>query len=151
MKTIDGTYPNFRQVIPAEPGEHVVTFSDGDVALLNEVLPSFPGDEEITIVGQEGRVTLYGRGAGDDTQWTTLTLKDSTYTGDRAFIGLNRRYLLDALRAGFREFTITDELTPVVSRDARGGTHVLMPIRVGGSGWGRNGPEDPGDRSRPGK
>jgi hypothetical protein len=126
---VDGTYPNYRQVIPAEAGEHVITFADEDADLLKQVLPTFPGSEEITLVGQDERVTVYGRGP-DHGQGSTLTLENSTYTGDRSFIGLNRHYVLDALAAGFREFAITDELCPVMSRDGNGGLHVLMPCRV---------------------
>ena len=130
VKTVDGTYPNFRQVVPAEAGAHVITFADSDVELLKQVLPAtFPGGEEITLVGHDGKVTLYGRGLDDD-RWTTLTLENTTYRGERKFIGLNRHYLLDALAAGFRDLAITDELCPVMSRDSRGGTHVLMPMRV---------------------
>ena len=129
VKAVDGTYPNYRQVIPAEPGEHVITFADNDVELLKQVLPKFAGGDEITIVGQDGHVTLYGRGP-DDEQWSTLKLENSTYAGDRSFIGLNREYVLDAMVAGFREFTVRDEMCPVLSSNGHGGTHVLMPMRV---------------------
>jgi len=128
IKTVDGTYPNYRQVIPAEAGEHVVIFTDEDVDVLQKVIPAFPGDDHITLVGDNGRVTVYGREGGGD--WTTLTLETSSYSGERSFIGVDRHYLLDALKAGFREFAITDELCPMLSRDDQGGTHVLMPMRV---------------------
>jgi DNA polymerase III sliding clamp (beta) subunit (PCNA family) len=128
VKCVDGIYPDFRQVIPAELGEHLVTFSDGDVDLLKQVLPSFPGDEEVTLVGDAGKVTLYGRGP-NDAQWTTITLEATAFEGDRVYIGVNRSYLLDALAAGFRDLTIRDELSPLLSRDGKGGTHVLMPMR----------------------
>ncbi len=129
VKCVDGTYPNFRQVIPAEPGPNVVTFMDGDVDLLKKVLPTFPGGEDLTVVGNDGKVTLYGRNP-DEERWSTLTLEDTTYWGERKFIGINRYFLLDALDAGFREFAINDELSPLLSRDCNGGTHVLMPMRV---------------------
>jgi len=129
IKTVDGTYPNYRQVIPAEPGEHIISFTDADIDVLKSVLPTFPGSEPVTLVGSDGRVTLYGRG-DDDADWTTLTLEASTYTGDTCFIGVDRHYLLDALAAGFREFAISDELRPLLSRDGSGGLHVLMPCRV---------------------
>ena len=141
VRCVDGTYPHFRQVIPAVPGEHVVTFADSDEDLLKKVLPSLPGDEEVTIVGHEGKVTLFGRGP-DDEDWTKVSLEASTYSGSRSFIGVNRLYLLDALAAGFRDFAITDELCPVLSRDANGGTHVLMPMRV-------SDPEDTGATTQP--
>jgi len=129
VKAIDGVYPNYRQVIPAEPGEHLIWFTDEDVDLLRQVLSTLPGGDDITLVGQDGKMTLYGRGP-DETQWATVTLESTTYSGDRAFFGVNRWYLLDALDAGFREFAITDELSPLLSRDTNGGTHVLMPLRV---------------------
>jgi DNA polymerase-3 subunit beta len=129
IKTVDGTYPNYGQVIPAVAGEHVVTFTDADVNMLKTVLPTVPGDETVTLVGNDDRVTIYGRADADD-QWTTLTLDGASYNGTRSFVGINRHYLLDALNAGFREFNITDELCPLLSLDGQGGTHVLMPMRV---------------------
>ncbi|MBT3191871.1 MAG: hypothetical protein HN341_04885, partial [Verrucomicrobia bacterium] len=141
VKCVDGTYPNFRQVIPAEPGEHVITFTDSDVDLLKQVLPSLPGDDVVTIVGHEGKVSFFGRGP-DDEDWTKVSLDASTYSGSRSFIGVNRLYLLDALAAGFREFAITDELSPLLSRDGNGGTHVVMPFGV-------LDPEDTGETAQP--
>jgi len=129
VKCVSGTYPNYRQVIPAEPGENVITLADSDVDLLKQVLPTFPGGEDLTVVGNNGKVTLYGCGPDDD-RWTTLTLDQTTYKGERKFIGINRYFLLDALDAGFLEFAINDEFSPLLSRDGKGGTHVLMPMRV---------------------
>ena len=150
IKTVDGTYPNYRQVIPGEAGEHIITFADEDVELLKQVLPTFPGGEEITLVGQNERVTVYGRGS-DHEHGSTLTLENSTYAGDRSFIGLNRQYVLDALGAGFRDFAITDELCPVLSRDTNGGLHVLMPCRVEdpeGASEDRPAPENGSDNGK---
>lgn len=127
VKCIEGTYPNYRQVIP-QPGPNVMTFTDSDVDLLKQVLPTFPGDDGVTIVGGDGKVTLYGSGVGDEA--TSLTLESTTYVGDRMFVGVDRSYLLDAMLAGFRAFSINDELSPLLSRDTNGGTHVLMPVRV---------------------
>jgi DNA polymerase III sliding clamp (beta) subunit (PCNA family) len=128
-KCPEGTYPNFRQAIPAESGENVITFADADADLLKQVLKTFPGDDVVTIVGQDGQITFYGRGA-DDSGWSTLTLEHSTYTGECRFVGLDRGYLLDALGVGFREFAFNDELSPLLSDDGKGGIHVLMPMRV---------------------
>jgi len=129
VKCVDVTYPNYRQVIPAEPGASVIVFADSDVALLKQVLMTLPGDDDITVVGSDRKVTLYGR-ATEEERWATLMLEETSYCGERRFVGLNRRFLLDALAAGFRDFAITDELSPVLSRDSEGGTHVLMPMRV---------------------
>jgi len=130
VKCIDGTFPNYRQVIPANPGGNVIAFTDSDVDLLKQVLPTFPGDESVTLVGNEGKVTVYGR-AEYEARWTSLTLENTTYLGERTCIGLNRQFLMDALSiAGFREFAFTDALSPLLARDGKGGQHILMPLRA---------------------
>lgn len=128
-KTVTGAYPNYKQVIPAVAGDSVIRFADEDAKMLEQTLPSFPGTDHITLVGKDNRVTVFGRGM-DESDWTTLTLDASEYSGERRFVGVDRKYLLDALKARFREFAISDELSPVLSHTADGGTHVLMAMRV---------------------
>ena len=128
VRTIEGTYPHYRQVIPAVAGDSVLTFTDDNADLLRQVLDTFPGGDHITLVGAAGRVTLYGRNP-DDAKWTTLPLDGSGHTGPRAITSVDRRFLRDALVAGFRVFALADDLSPVVSRDTKGGTHILMPRR----------------------
>ena len=129
VRSVEGTYPNYRQVIPSAAGDCRLRFSDESVTWLNKALPTFPGGEEIVFRGEDGRVTIHGRGP-DDEHGTSLALDAVVYEGPRAVIGLNRHYLLEALAAGFRDFAFTDENSPLVARDASGGLHVLMPVRV---------------------
>ena len=124
-KTIDAVYPNFRQVIPSDTGDHVITFTDNDVELLKQVLPTFSSNEGITIVGCDGKITLYGT---DNPQ--SLILNETVYSGERIFVGLDYNYLLDSFNAGFRSFEGFDETSPLLARDGNGGTHVQMPMRV---------------------
>jgi DNA polymerase III sliding clamp (beta) subunit (PCNA family) len=138
VKAIEGTYPNFRQVIPAQidAGTNRITFTDEDVESVRKILPTFPGHDDrndgITLsAGKEGRLAIVGRGP-DDKKPTTLELTGgSRFEGALPGIGVNRAFLLDALHAGFRCFTATDGMSPLKSVDGKGGVHVLMPLRLG--------------------
>jgi len=129
---------------PTSPAEAETKPGEGFLETYRRLVPFASTDETRYLLNGvyievAGKVTFYGRGP-DDAQWTTLTLDGTRYEGERSFVGLNRFYVLDALAAGFRTIAITDELSPVVSRDANGGTHVLMPIRV-------TDPEDTGEQA----
>jgi DNA polymerase-3 subunit beta len=134
-RTVDGTFPNWRQVVPHEPGENRVVFTDVDAQAMKKILPGFPGhdggDGAVGLRGgRNGVLAISGRGS-DDKQETVLELTGgSTFQGKDA-TGVNRAYLLDALNAGFRQFTYADNLCPLKAEDGKGGIHVLMPLRLG--------------------
>ena len=132
-RTLDAVYPNWRQVMPSGEGAHTVTFSQEDVALLRKALPGFPGHDRsdglVRLTGKDGRLTLSCKGK-DENVWAELELKGSTCDGKPFQIGLCRWYLLDALEAGFRSFSLMGQEGPVFSSDGNGGTHVLMPIQL---------------------
>jgi DNA polymerase III sliding clamp (beta) subunit (PCNA family) len=135
----DVSFPNWRQVIPdysVEPEKvQSCVFTDQDADALHKILPGFPGHDgynaAIVMVGTpDGRLIISGRGK-DSKQDTVLSMTGgSRYEGKGGQIGINREYLLDALAAGFRTFSYVDEMSPLVSRDQKGGTHVVMPVRV---------------------
>jgi len=133
----DVNFPNWRQVVPDyqnDPNTQCCCFTDADAEALRKILPTFPGHDgynsAITLVGRDGRLTICGRGK-DDTVDTAFQLEGgSSYQGKGGHIGLNRFYLLDALASGFRTFSYVDATTPLKSVDGRGGTHVVMPVRV---------------------
>lgn len=132
------TYPNWRQVVPDyqdDPKLQRCRFTDKDAEALRKILPTFPGHDshtaDITLVGRDGRISIASR-SQEAAADTILTLEGgSSYEGTGGHIGMNRTYLIDALVAGFRTFTYMDALSPLVSRDDRGGTHILMPVRTG--------------------
>jgi DNA polymerase-3 subunit beta len=138
VRTLDGSYPNFRQVIPGDmPGDvNRITLTDEDVAALQKILPTFPGantsSEGIDLrAGSDGTLVICGR-APDDKKATSLELTGgSKFEGTMPGICVNRYFLLDAIGAGFRVFTTMDEMSPLKSADGRGGIHVLMPLRLG--------------------
>lgn len=133
----DVTFPNWRQVVPSYTDEKLqrCVFTDADAEALRKILPRFPGHDRdtgaIVLVGTpEGQLIVSGRGKDASTD-TVLTLEGgSSYEGPGGQIGLNRQYLLDALAAGFRRFSYVDEMSPLKGEDQRGGTHVLMPVRI---------------------
>jgi DNA polymerase-3 subunit beta len=136
VKTVDGTYPNFRQVIPGVDNDaNRITFTDEDVQALRKILPGFPGSGSNNAgialrPGTEGKLLIAGRNADDKTDTTLELTGGSTFVGKMAGIGVNAFFLLDALDAGFRVFTTTDEMSPLRAEDGRGGIHVLMPLRL---------------------
>lgn len=128
-KSVDGTYPNWRQIIP-ERGAHAITFAENDVLMLSKVLSWFAGIDNksnpITLVGKDGKLTLYGYNQ-ENSSWSTLELKESRYEGPNNLLTVNRDYMLDAWQSGFRTFTFGDNHSPVYADDGQG-KHVLMPI-----------------------
>jgi DNA polymerase III sliding clamp (beta) subunit (PCNA family) len=135
-RTIDGSYPNWRQVIP-DAGlckDNRITLTDDDVGALRKILPTFPGHDASTpcitlLAGLNGALRVVGRGK-DDKVDTVLDLQGGSKFEGKGAVCLNREYLLDALNAGFRSFQFSDASSPVRGDDGHGGTHVLMPMRL---------------------
>jgi DNA polymerase III subunit beta len=135
VRTREGTYPNWRHLVPSVAGKHRLVISDDDAALLAKVLPTFAGqatyNSSITFRGVSGKVQITGRG-NDDPATSTMDLPTSKQEGGEADISVNRWYFLDALEAGFRTFAFEDEFNVLLSRDSGGGVHVLMPLKMRG-------------------
>jgi DNA polymerase III sliding clamp (beta) subunit (PCNA family) len=138
VKVPDGTFPNWRQVIPdysLDPNLQRCCFTDKDAEALKKILPGFPGHDSdhgtIVLVGKESRLSISGRGKDAATDTVLILEGGSSYEGAGGEIGLNRTYLIEALAAGFRTFSYVAEMSPLKSVDDRGGTHVIMPVRTG--------------------
>jgi DNA polymerase-3 subunit beta len=137
VRTLDGSYPNFRQVIPSDmPGDiNRITLTEEDVTALRKILPAFPGadtnNEGIELrAGSDGKLRIAGRNPDDKAASTLELTGGSRYEGKMPGICVNRYFLLDALSAGFRVFTAMDEMSPLKAVDGKGGIHVLMPLRL---------------------
>ena len=128
-KAINGIYPNWRQVLPnQESMTHRICFTDSEVSALRQILPTLPGKHAIVLEGVDDKLSLC---TADDTgkQLKVPLTAGSTYTGSGCRLILDRRYLLDAFNAGFRNFLFASASSPILSQDGKGGTHVLMPLR----------------------
>ena len=154
VKAVDGQYPNWRQVIPGvyEPATRI-TFAEKDVTLLQKTLPTFPGSTGFNSgielrPGTDSRLVIVGKGPDDKTETTMQLVGGSTYAGEIPAVGVNCLFLLDALNAGFRAFTVSAEMCPLRSEDGKGGTHVLMPLRLGDTPLPKPDlKDDPGNRN----
>ena len=100
-RTVDGAYPNWRQVIPKYNNPRMLQFSDANAAVLTKVLPGFAGHDQkdgpITLVARHGRIKIYGLNK-ETGKWSVLALDEVGYQGGDSMVCLNRQFLLDVLR-----------------------------------------------------
>jgi DNA polymerase III sliding clamp (beta) subunit (PCNA family) len=131
-KAIDGSYPNWRQLVP-KPGPKATRaiLSQESVNLMLDVLPRLPGMNEscqsVSLVLNGGGMLVRGREPGAD--WTEVPVPAVTIHGDAKEVSLNRSYLARALRFGFTELVVLDALSPVLFT-APGRTLLVMPVRT---------------------
>ncbi len=125
-KTIEGTYPNYRQVIP---GEH----------LAEAVIPETHGPALVTwlrsLSGRRGPVILTAPVPGhldftlDDPDSETASIRvPVTITGQVPVIAFESRYLADALDIG-PTLRFTDGMSAALTTAPSGAICVLMPNR----------------------
>jgi DNA polymerase III sliding clamp (beta) subunit (PCNA family) len=134
VKAVEGVYPNWRQVVPCKDGMgHRLVFTDSDVEALRKILPNFPGADAVRLDGaKDGTLSISGADKDSGRELTVPLTAGSSYKGPGGRFIANRNYLLDALNAGFRNFMFADGASPLLSEDGKGGTHVLMPLRLEG-------------------
>jgi len=134
IKAYDGVYPNYRQVIPSGgDAVHSIRFAKNEVKALGQIIRAFPGDELIAFgCTADGEITLCGKDHDGVIDLCIPLTGGSVYKGAGCSMTLNRSMVLDALNAGFTEFTFADKHAPLLSSDGEGGTHVLMPYRICG-------------------
>lgn len=132
VRLIEGTYPNWRQVVPSYTEEATrFVLSEEDVPTLLEAVKTLPGADQSTRPVTLMAGTPHPRIAACDPEsgvWSYQALPNSTWHGDALGITVDRSYLADAVKAGFRSFLMQDDMSPLLSRD-NGNLHVLMPVR----------------------
>ncbi len=132
VRIIEGTYPNWRQVVPGYTDEATrLVISKEDVPVLLDAIKTLPGADQSTKAVTLMTGTPHPRIAACDPEsgvWSHQVLPNSTWEGDALGVTVDRSYLADAVKAGFHSFQIMDELSPLLARD-NGNTHVLMPVR----------------------
>ena len=135
-KSTDAEFPNWKQVVPATDSSLTLVKLDADaVTTLLAGVPKLPGGDEfnrpVRLVVSENRLIVQAR-AKDDTEWTQLPIESATITGKPISIGLNRDYLLKALRFGMTTCEFIDDLAPMVFSEG-GRRMVVMPLRPDGA------------------
>ena len=133
-KEILGEFPNWKQVIPVSDGRATrVNLSDEAIKQLVLLTPNLPGDDglnhSVRLRITADHLNLEGRNK-DDEDWTSIPI-DAVVKGKPVTVGLNRNYLLNAMRFGLNEIQIDDPLGPVVF--SKGGKKmVIMPVNLEG-------------------
>ncbi len=131
FEPLQGTYPNWRQVLPKEGDVNAaVRLSDADVTVLQRLagLPfTREKDAPVSVSVTDAAVTLHV-GVGKDRQDHPLAPEKVTGEGN-CRVAFNFNYLLTAVKDGLRTVLIKDELSPVLVRE--GPRQVLfMPLRM---------------------
>lgn len=135
-RLIDGTYPNFKQVIPSGKGLTSLALSEEDAELLIKAIPGLPphdgGPDALVLCVQPNGARVYTRENVKASE-SSITLTSSQHSGKSIVVGFNRDYFRESLTAGFRLFDLFDANSPLVGRlsaEDRHSIHVLMPLRL---------------------
>ncbi len=128
-KCIDGTYPNWRMVIPPLQDNDGIEIAPQAVKDVLHMLESIPGDGEALLACKDGNAYVCVR--KPENGWAVMRLQqDRALPRHYHWTGLSRIYLKEALQAGFRRFEWQDSMAPATSLEAGGALHVLMPLRL---------------------
>jgi DNA polymerase-3 subunit beta len=130
-KLVDGTYPNFRQVIPQESLERVTLPREELLQALKraEIMTSDKSNSvKMAFTKNQLAITANTQDVGEARE--TLTIN---YKGKDIAIAFNPTYLMDPLKALETDeifFEISDELSPGVVKCNEPFLYVIMPMRM---------------------
>jgi DNA polymerase III sliding clamp (beta) subunit (PCNA family)/exonuclease VII small subunit len=132
-KAIDGTYPNWRQIIPSQDGRTRIAFTPAGVATILDSLPCLPTWHEqnlpVRLETVNNQFCLKGR-ASETEEWITVPVPETRIIGRGLSLTLNRTLLSKALRFGFTEFDYYSETEPI-RFTAPGRKLIVMPLGTG--------------------
>jgi len=132
-RLIEGTFPNYAQVVPRSHPHRVLLSRPALVAALRRVsVLSEERTRPVKFVFAPGllKLTAYSPDFGEAEEQV-----EAQYAGDEMVIGFNSRYVLDALGAQAAEqvvLEVKDGLSPgvVKSFEEEGSLCVIMPMRI---------------------
>lgn len=130
FRSVDGTYPDYTQVLPRDEEERVrIELSDGDAELLERVnrLPFVGKKDAFAGLRRRGNELRLMAGRGEDRQVCQLNPSSIKGGGD-THVFFNYTFLMEGLRNGMRNLSLKDELAPVTMR-GDGKTQLFMPLR----------------------
>ena len=130
-KLIDGTYPNFRQVIPADCEERVTIERESLLTSLKRVSLLTTDSSSATKLAFGNNQLVVSTNSPDVGEAReTIPIK---YSGSEIVVAFNAEFMMDGLRClGNDEIFVelTDELSPGVIKCDIPFLYVLMPMRV---------------------
>jgi DNA polymerase-3 subunit beta len=130
-KLIEGTYPNFRQVIPTEAKERVQLERETLLAALHRAsILASEKSQSVKLNFDKNTLTITATTPEVGEAKETLSIN---YKGKEITIAFNPQYLMDPLRnldADEVFMELTDELSPGVVKVNEPFLYVLMPMRL---------------------
>jgi DNA polymerase III sliding clamp (beta) subunit (PCNA family) len=131
VKCIEGSYPNYRHIIPSEEClRSKIVFTSEDAVMLRKSLPMLDKLENdlngvVLYAGSLGVKFLSCKTAGD----VKIETKAEYKGWQKEMVACaNRDYLLRAFELGFTELRFSDACSPFVFK-GEAGLYVFMPIR----------------------
>jgi len=131
-KLIDGSYPNYRQVIPSQCEERIAVEREGLMMALRRVslmITDKSNAMKLTFDNNQLTIEINTPDVGEARE--TLPVK---YTGKELAVAFNPEYMIDPLRNLSDDevfLELTDGLSPGVMKCNVPFLYVLMPMRVG--------------------
>lgn len=130
-KLIDGTYPNYRQVIPAQCEERIVIERETLLTALKRAsLLTTDKSNATRLVFSENRLIVSTTTPDIGEARETVPIK---YGGKELSVAFNAEYMMDSLKSLANDevfIELTDELSPGVIKCDLPFLYVLMPMRL---------------------
>ena len=132
-KLIDGTFPDYERVIPADNDKHLEVDVKAFASAVDRVSAiSAEKSRAIKLAVEKGTLTL---SASSPENGSAVEEIEAGYDASAMEIGFNSKYLLDILgqiEGDVARFAMADSASPTVVRDSGPGdaVYVLMPMRV---------------------
>ena len=130
-KCVDGTYPNYRQVIPKNSSGYI-NLSDNDIEYLKKGIPLLDCSDELqSIYLYADHLGVKILSADSESMGNTLNV-NSAYLGlKHVAVSLDRNLILRALRLGFHRFEFMDGdcFAPITAKGNKGDLFIFMPLQ----------------------
>lgn len=130
-KLIEGTYPNFRQVIPAQCEERIAVEREGLLAALRRVsLVTTEKSAATKLTFGKNKLTVLMTTPDVGEARETLPIK---YSGKEITVAFNPEFMMDPLKNLSNDevyVELTDDLSPGVIKSDIPFLYVLMPMRI---------------------
>lgn len=129
-KLVDGTYPNFRQVIPSQCEQRVSLEREMLLTTIRRVSLVSDKTSSVTMAFDKNQVTISSISAEVGEASETLSIK---YSGKAIAIAFNPEFIMDCLRNLSSDevaLEFSDELSPGVMKCDAPFLYVLMPMRI---------------------
>lgn len=131
-RAVDGTYPNWRNILLSAELPTKIEFGPEAVELIKQVAPKMPGfdhvNQPIGIAVKGYNVSLKAR-KDDKDDWTLVPVPSVRVVGKPVTIHLNRTYLLKAMEFGLTELSVEEPLSAMRFRN-QGRQMIIMPVNV---------------------